>query len=213
MKLSEEYYRYLKSKSWRKLKLSAFARYGRQCQCCGSKKKLHGHHLIYRSPLSSGRVEDIMPLCEVCHEVVHKTPKIDRGFRLLGEPNQRREFIIRCFRSSPKAIAPKPVQVMPKPVVINKPQPKLSPNVGELALMAKLHEAKVRAALIIRANNTSLFAEGEIATMSTKSIRKRMARERKQRRKRATEGTISAIAQMKAQLAANPNCTHFVFSA
>lgn len=43
------------------------------CQCCKTKKgTLHVHHIIYRSNGGSDKMENLITLCESCHEKLHK---------------------------------------------------------------------------------------------------------------------------------------------
>jgi hypothetical protein len=62
---------YLKSDHWAQLRLQCFKRAGHKCEACRSGKGLVGHHLRYREPLESGVVEDIMALCDRCHDSWH----------------------------------------------------------------------------------------------------------------------------------------------
>ena len=210
MKLSKEYTDYIESKEWRKLRAAAFSRFGKRCQCCGATKRIHGHHLIYRAPVSSGTVEDIMPLCQKCHDIVHSTPKIDRGFRLLPNPDQRRRFILRCFRAEPVAPNPKPVK-KPKPprqpIRIKPP-----PDPVRVEFAARIQAAKIRDGLVKRGIAGLGLSSQAVTAMSSESIKKRLRRIRREGKRKKTEEVASVISQMRAQLAANPNCTHFVFA-
>lgn len=103
---------YLQSGHWRRLKARAFQRYGKSCQCCGSHKNIEGHHLIYREDLRDGQIDDVMPLCQICHEIVHATPAIFDVYNTMPSVAERRSFIIRCFR---RVAAPDPIVRVQRP--------------------------------------------------------------------------------------------------
>ena len=68
-----DYYEYLKSEEWdrkRKLRLKS-ARY--RCELCGSAEPLQVHHLHYDN-LGSELIDDLMALCNDCHEAQHTHP-------------------------------------------------------------------------------------------------------------------------------------------
>lgn len=71
MNHSAEYRQYLESEHWHALRLSALNRANRKCEACSDLRGLNGHHLIYRQPLTDGIPEDIMALCERCHDMWH----------------------------------------------------------------------------------------------------------------------------------------------
>lgn len=214
--MSKEYTDYLESKDWRRLKAAAFARYGRRCQCCSSKHKLHGHHLIYRVPLKAGRVEDIMPLCETCHRIVHETPEINTGYRIPELPEQRRQYIILAFRH--RYEPPKPVQrPKPRPRLVFVPAPKRVRALPDIEAQRKLdanRQAQANCArinLVRRAAEVLHLPEYEAELMSDKALKRRIKAVRKEKQRVAFEGTQNLIVQMREQAAANPGCTHFVF--
>lgn len=71
-KRRDEYYKYLESSHWKKLRLEAFKRDGYKCVKCGSPWSLRGHHKRYRKDIRSCTVSDIETLCNRCHEKHHK---------------------------------------------------------------------------------------------------------------------------------------------
>ena len=75
-----------KDPRWQKKRLEIFEYHRFECQSCGSKEKtLHVHHKIYikgRDPWDY-LDEDLMCLCEGCHNTEHKTEKLIKG--LLAE--------------------------------------------------------------------------------------------------------------------------------
>lgn len=66
-----DYEKYLRSQHWWELKRDLWRMRPRCCTVCQSKDQVDPHHLIYRTPLSDGRVTDLMPLCRRCHDIVH----------------------------------------------------------------------------------------------------------------------------------------------
>lgn len=76
---TSSYLQYLESQHWSELRQTCFNRSNRKCEACESKVSLQGHHLIYRNPLETCTAEDIMTLCDRCHELFHNWLKqIDR---------------------------------------------------------------------------------------------------------------------------------------
>lgn len=69
-----EYRAYLQTAHWAFLKLRLYARRGRRCMACGSKKRIDAHHIRYREPITDCTEDDLMPLCRACHDCVHRTP-------------------------------------------------------------------------------------------------------------------------------------------
>lgn len=70
-----EYADYLLSDHWVVLRDAALNRVNRKCESCGGHRGLHGHHLIYRTPLTLCTTDDIMALCGRCHDLWHEWQK------------------------------------------------------------------------------------------------------------------------------------------
>lgn len=68
----ETYHNYLLSDHWRKLKAEKFRKSGYACEGCTRRDSREVHHLVYRNPVESGLVGDLMVLCGRCHEIVHE---------------------------------------------------------------------------------------------------------------------------------------------
>jgi len=67
---SEDYQTYLLSSEWRLFRQKAFKHHGKVCKTCGSKEHLQVHHLHYKN-IFHEQLEDVVILCETCHEAVH----------------------------------------------------------------------------------------------------------------------------------------------
>jgi hypothetical protein len=78
-----KYEEYLTGLHWDNLRQSAFDRAGRRCESCRTSERLCGHHLRYPDDLTTCTVEDIMCLCERCHDLWHQ------WLRLNGEQMER----------------------------------------------------------------------------------------------------------------------------
>lgn len=61
---------YLRSEEWKAVREKLFIERGKICECCGSEKKIHVHHLHYNT-LTFERMEDLKVLCEKCHNQEH----------------------------------------------------------------------------------------------------------------------------------------------
>jgi hypothetical protein len=74
---SPEYIAYIESDNWRKKRIEAINWHGSACKACGRTPiKIDIHHLSY-AHFTDEPVEDLMPLCRVCHDKVHIKHKID----------------------------------------------------------------------------------------------------------------------------------------
>lgn len=81
MLYSQEYLDYLHSQEWDDLRKAAYRKANMRCEHCRrTKVSLHAHHTIYRTPISHGKLTDLLVLCERCHNQWHKwRDKQDRG--------------------------------------------------------------------------------------------------------------------------------------
>lgn len=66
------YLDYLASDHWVAMRRRVTAAAEGRCEACADERKLVGHHLIYRTPLESCVDDDIMCLCETCHNAFHR---------------------------------------------------------------------------------------------------------------------------------------------
>lgn len=80
----ENYGVYLKSEHWKKIKDLAWdKKRRRECLACGAKKKLQLHHLSYEN-IHLVTLEDLIHLCEDCHEgVSEKSFKSNQSIRVV----------------------------------------------------------------------------------------------------------------------------------
>lgn len=65
------YDRYIKSAKWDRRKLAYYAKYSKVCRACGTRREIHLHHHTYRR-MRHELDEDLVPLCQQCHELCHK---------------------------------------------------------------------------------------------------------------------------------------------
>jgi 5-methylcytosine-specific restriction endonuclease McrA len=59
------------TRRWRELRVRALIRAGSRCERCGSRDKLHAHHLV---PVEAGgrdQLRNLQVLCEGCHKSEH----------------------------------------------------------------------------------------------------------------------------------------------
>lgn len=78
------YQDYLESECWRSFRNKMI---GRDCFCCGSKRKLQLHHVNYLN-LGNESPEDVVTVCWRCHEEIHK-------LKGSGTPLRKAHFVIR----------------------------------------------------------------------------------------------------------------------
>lgn len=72
--MAAAYDEYLKSKHWQSFRLKAILHYGKKCLMCGTKEVpyFHVHHLTYENK-GREKLKDVVVLCEICHNEVHRT--------------------------------------------------------------------------------------------------------------------------------------------
>lgn len=100
-----EYANYMNSARWTAFREVALARAKRRCRACSSPDDLHVHHLTYER-LGNERLEDVVVLCENCHDIVHRierttsqdlisaTNTVTRAAQWLGRsPHPTKEFV------------------------------------------------------------------------------------------------------------------------
>lgn len=64
------YHKYLRSKEWGKIRDEVLELRGRKCERCGSKRRLHVHHLTYER-LFKEEPGDLEVVCNACHLKIH----------------------------------------------------------------------------------------------------------------------------------------------
>lgn len=65
------YEEYINGRAWAARRKCYYQSYEKVCTACGSKKKIHLHHHTY-ARLGSELDEDLVPLCEECHDALHR---------------------------------------------------------------------------------------------------------------------------------------------
>lgn len=68
--LNKAYRNYIYSPQWRAKCDLYWRTHGKYCQACGSRKKLHVHHMDY-ARFKNEPLTDLMGLCYTCHTEVH----------------------------------------------------------------------------------------------------------------------------------------------
>ncbi len=72
-KNSENYRKYLKSRTWAKKRSAAYKAHGRSCGDCGtSKGPLEVHHKTYKRRGRESPRRDLAVVCKPCHRKKHK---------------------------------------------------------------------------------------------------------------------------------------------
>ncbi len=66
------YIEYLKTEHWQLLRQATFNRHGRKCVVCLDKGRIEVHHWRYQRTFFQTTIEDLVPLCEACHRMVHR---------------------------------------------------------------------------------------------------------------------------------------------
>lgn len=119
--MTSEYLDYLESLHWAKLREAAFCIAGNRCEVCRSNVRLNGHHLVYRNPLTDCTTDDVMALCERCHNAWHNWLKF-AGFSVpqFCRLSTRGAIQVLIFgQPPPKSVKP------PKVIYCNSPKKKI----------------------------------------------------------------------------------------
>lgn len=66
-----DYYSYIKSSRWRRVRRKRLRIDGFQCAICGAKENLQVHHQSYERLGQQGEVFDLVTLCRECHAMIH----------------------------------------------------------------------------------------------------------------------------------------------
>lgn len=75
--IKQVYDMYIRSDAWKAKRRQVFARYGKICSKCRTRKPpIHIHHLHYRS-FGDESMEDLQVLCENCHREAHGMKFLD----------------------------------------------------------------------------------------------------------------------------------------
>ncbi len=62
----------LKSDAWKDLTSEAIEKAEGKCQICNSRYKIRVHHRDYKRQGTLDEIDDLIVVCEYCHEIVHK---------------------------------------------------------------------------------------------------------------------------------------------
>lgn len=84
---SVAYKRYIASKAWNRRRKAWYRKHGRHCRACSSTKNLHLHHRTYER-LGTELDEDLVALCESCHDHVHQFHRTLKGVDLSDATDQ-----------------------------------------------------------------------------------------------------------------------------
>ena len=93
------YQNYMRGPDWRELRHILLKSKGWKCEHCSSSFDLVGHHMIYRDPLTDCTLDDLMCLCMLCHDCLHRglskaridPPNTREKTKLLIETYKKRE--------------------------------------------------------------------------------------------------------------------------
>lgn len=81
-----DYRSYIQSKEWR-AKREAYwnSKLPKDCYVCGAErtKGFHLHHRTYKN-LGSERLMDLVPVCPLCHELIHEIHRNTPGMKRKG---------------------------------------------------------------------------------------------------------------------------------
>lgn len=69
--MTSDYTTYLQSTAWQERRTGCLLRAGHKCEACTGTHRLQAHHLTYER-IFNEPLEDLMALCEHCHDALHR---------------------------------------------------------------------------------------------------------------------------------------------
>ena len=69
------YREYLKTTHWANIRENCKKRHGEKCAVCNSPENIEVHHRTYEN-LGCEKPSDVIPLCDSCHDLFHKSKKL-----------------------------------------------------------------------------------------------------------------------------------------
>lgn len=73
-----DYDQYISSSKWERRKVAYYAKHPRVCRACGTDERIHLHHHTY-ARMGHELDDDLVPLCQNCHDLVHRLHRAKRG--------------------------------------------------------------------------------------------------------------------------------------
>jgi len=88
------YKEYINSEEWERKREEVFEIYGEICFFCGGYIQIQIHHIHYKN-LKNEKKGDLIPLCGLCHNQLHKDPQFLKEFlgRVKNKKIEIKEFI------------------------------------------------------------------------------------------------------------------------
>lgn len=66
-----DYFEWMKSPAWRRIRNRKMKESGYKCELCGSAKNLHVHHITYEN-IGHEPMDDLLVVCNKCHKKLHE---------------------------------------------------------------------------------------------------------------------------------------------
>jgi len=88
-----EYGPFINSNKWKTIRKRMFKLRGKKCETCGSRSKIHVHHLTYERFGGDELDEDLLIVCSTCHEELHPSKPNSKNKRKRGPKNDLKKRI------------------------------------------------------------------------------------------------------------------------
>lgn len=92
MSIFNSYHEYMQSDLWRHKRKRILARDNYRCQKCGSAINLRVHHIRYPEYFGDESDDDLITLCDSCHQEVHRTDIIVKEHRKEERTRRNNEY-------------------------------------------------------------------------------------------------------------------------
>lgn len=102
MTAREQYQNYLRSDHWQNLRCEAVKHWGDRCNNCNV-PKVEVHHLRYGKWFDV-TIEDLLPLCDRCHEAVHASQRLSEMLESEVDSQTKRKTVLTFLAGRDEAL-------------------------------------------------------------------------------------------------------------
>lgn len=113
----ERYEAYINSSRWERRRVAYFSRHPKVCRACGSKTQIHLHHHTYKR-MGNEMDEDLVPLCQGCHDLCHKLHRANPGMSLTRATGEFLKINGAVLRPKSKGSSPRRKKAAPAKVPV-----------------------------------------------------------------------------------------------
>lgn len=133
---------YMHSTKWERRRHAYYANHKKQCRACASTTNIHLHHHTYKRFMAELDT-DLVPLCQGCHDLVHKLHKENPGMSLTRATRKFLQLYGADLDSVPGKVRAKSKPRVRRPRRLREPKAPVSPfKVGDRVRFISVPQAK-----------------------------------------------------------------------